>query len=230
MIWRDILGFLFPSECLICRQALQLGEHHLCFICLGRLPRTFFWSWPQHPIQRPLNDSLPVAGVHSWLFFSEHNTVRPLVHHIKYQGGAVLARYLASQAALEMGSGLFGCSPIFIPVPLHPVKLRQRGYNQSFCLAQGLQQIWGGAIEHEALRRLRHTKTQTGMNKEARKQNLAKAMAWNEIGESVEGASAIVLVDDVLTTGATLAACWEVVPESLRAKVHVWTLAAAFGS
>ncbi len=230
MIWRDFLGFLFPPECLVCRQALQLGEQHVCFTCLGQLPRTFFWSWPQHPIQKPLGDTLPVAGVHSWLFFSEHNSVRPLVHHIKYGGGAALASYLASQAALEMGTGLIGGSPVFIPVPLHPAKLRQRGYNQSLCLARGLQQVWGGSIEEEALCRLRHTKTQTGMNKEERKKNLSNAMAWSQIGESAEAASAIVLVDDVLTTGATLAACWEVVPESLKVKTHVWTLAAAFGS
>lgn len=230
MIWRDLAGFFFPSECLICSQALQLGEQHLCFTCLGQLPRTFFWNWPQHPIQRPLKDSLPVEAMHNWLFFSEHNSVRPLVHRIKYQGGASLASYLASQAALEMGSGFFGGSPVFIPVPLHPAKWRQRGYNQSLSLAQGLQQVWGGSIEQSALRRLRHTKTQTGMNKEERKKNLSNAMAWNGIGAFAEEASAIVLVDDVLTTGATLGACWEVLPEPLKAKTQVWTLAAAFGA
>jgi predicted amidophosphoribosyltransferase len=97
-------------------------------------------------------------------------------------------------------------------------------------LAQGLQKVWGGKIQPGAIRRLRHTKTQTGMNKEARKKNLANAMAWNGIDGCAEQDFAIVLVDDVLTTGATLASCWEVVPDALRAKVEVWTLAAAFGS
>jgi len=146
------------------------------------------------------------------------------LHRLKYKGETTIGRELGKWFGAELlQSPLYQKIDAIVPVPLHPKKERKRGYNQSQVFAEGIAERTGWALEADVMVRIRHTKTQTKLNKQERQKNIAGAFALAR-PERIKGKH-ILLIDDVLTTGATLHACAAELLKAPECTVYMATIA-----
>lgn len=162
----------------------------------------------------------------SFLFYTKGGDVRQLLYELKYHGneevGIVMGRTMASELLL---TSFFEGIDLIVPVPLHRRKKRQRGYNQSECLAEGISLVTGIPVYVDALVRDRYTETQTRKGQYERWENVRNLFVCPSPG-ILEGKH-VLLVDDVLTTGATIVSCADALHDIPGLRVSVLTLALA---
>ena len=194
-----LLAFLFPDSCIACGAPLAADLRHLCAPCGSELrARPGSLALPEPP--GPRATASAAARVFYALEFE--GAVRAVIHALKYQGRTSIARDLAR---LAVPTALCACvtpPDVVVPVPLHPVRFRERGFNQSEFLAVHLAAGIGAPVRR-ALVRARHTQPQARL---ARRQRLDIAPDTFRAADGIAGAGRVLLVDDVVTTGATLAA------------------------
>ena len=224
----DFAALFFPQACLACQAALVAGEHYLCTTCRAELPYTDYHLLPaaQNPLGRRFWGKLPVTHTLSYLRFLRHGHVQHLLHQLKYQGQQEVGKALGQLYGAELATA--GFSPEFdliVPVPLHRRKLARRGYNQADAFAAGLSLTLHCPWSADALRRTEHTDSQTRKSRTERWQNVATVF---EVARPEEVAGRhILLVDDVLTTGATLEACGAALLAAGASQVSIATIACA---
>lgn len=202
----DFVSLIFPQQCVACEETLTWHERNFCMHCLFSLPRTDFHLHEENPVMRRFWGRVPLKAAAAFLVFEKEGKVQRLMHAVKYQG--------RQEAAIEVGE-LFGNelkkSPLFhdvthiIPVPLHRDKLRRRGYNQAEVFARGLAKAMGATLDTTSLLRVTATSTQTRKNRFDRWKNVEEVFSLGE-APHLHGQH-ILLVDDVVTTGATFEAC-----------------------
>lgn len=203
---RDFFRLVYPDLCPGCEDALPQGESKICPACFGRLPQTRFHAEADNPAERIFYGRFPFHTVSSAFHFTKGGSVQRVLHRIKYKGATELAEQLCGWYGKQLaGAGWWGTEPLLVPVPLHPKKLYRRGYNQAYHLACGLARNVPGAQVRECLKRLDDRGSQTKKGRYARWQNVESLFVPTH--ETVPAGSHLVLVDDVLTTGATLEAC-----------------------
>ncbi|MEO7175193.1 MAG: ComF family protein [Saprospiraceae bacterium] len=200
----DALSHMFyPQLCLACAEQEVSGKQLFCVACDIELPRTDFHLHRDNPFTERLKGRFAINGATSLLYFGKGGAPQKLMHQLKYQGktdiGLTLGKFL--------GERIKDISPykeldLIIPIPLHPVKERKRGYNQSAFLANGIGTAMQKTVLEHGLKRNKNTETQTHMGKLERIQNLSGVF---EIDRKYDLTNKhVLLVDDVLTTGATL--------------------------
>ncbi|MGY2130749.1 ComF family protein [Hymenobacter sp. HD11105] len=224
----DFVSLIFPQVCLACTESLARGEDHICTGCRAQLPYTDYHklSPNDNPLARKFWGKLPVRHSLSYLRFLRRGRVQHLLHQLKYQGQQDVGRVLGRWYGAELSDfGLASEFDLIVPVPLHPRKLAKRGYNQSDSFAEGLSLSLNVPWNATALRRNEHTASQTRKNRTERWQNVAEVF---EVAapESVLG-KRILVVDDVLTTGATLEACAAALLAAGCSQVSIATIACA---
>jgi len=205
----DCFSLFFPRPCLACAEPLLAGEHYLCTACRAELPYTDYHQLPaeQNPLARRFWGRLPVRHALSYLRFVRHGRTQQLLHQLKYGGQREVGQALGRLYGAELTSANVPGADfeLIVPVPLHRRKLARRGYNQAEAFGAGLAAGLGCPQTAQALRRIEHTTSQTRKNRLERWQNVATVFEVAEPG-AVAGRH-VLLVDDVLTTGATLEAC-----------------------
>ena len=224
----DFVGLLFPRVCLACQEPLGRGEDYICTGCRAQLPYTDYHRLPpaDSPLARRFWGKLPITHALSYLRFLKHGRVQHLLHQLKYRNqqdvGRVLGRWYGQELTETGYSDTFD---LVVPVPLHARKLAQRGYNQSDSFAEGLATSLGCPWHPEVLRRTTHTDSQTRKNRLQRWQNVETVftVAQPELISSRH----VLVVDDVLTTGATLEACAAVLLAAGAREVSIATIATA---
>ena len=230
------LNFLFPPVCLFCEVGLQSHEKIACSICMEDVEEI------EDPFCKrcgiPLSDDGSITKDCGWCrqivpdvkilrsAFKFGGLVENIVHNFKYNGWTGLSSLMAAgmYKVLSENKGLQGID-LIIPVPLHSVRKRERGYNQSELLSKELSKLSGIETEVNLLKRIRNTPSQTKLNFEQRKANVGGAFRLKDSDE-VKGAN-VLLIDDVLTTGSTVSACAEVLLDAGAGEVSILTYARA---
>ena len=229
---RLLFDLLFPKICAVCGVPLNYHEQHFCLECFADLPFTHFWNVQDNPAEKVFWGRCRVERVYS-LFYYTNNWRKP-IHMLKYDGhtpiGKYLGRMLGEKLLLPDNTPKFD---YIVPVPLHWRKLLTRGYSQSEVIARGIRvglsgrgKEKGPQIVPNLLRRKRFAASQTSKEREQRWKSVKDAYTLNNYCRRLpEKGCHILLVDDVLTTGATLEACASILVEQLGCKVSIATLA-----
>jgi ComF family protein len=190
------------------------------------MPLTRFWDESDNPVAQTFWGRVEIENACAYFFFAKGSKYRPLLHQLKYKG----KREVGVELGLIFGqtlakSDLYRGIDYTIPVPLHPKKLRIRGYNQAEAIAQGIAQGLGTGMVTNQLVRKEFTETQTRKSRVERVRNVADAFELKN-GNGLKGKH-LLLVDDVITTGATLEACATKLLTIEGCKVSIGTLAYA---
>ncbi|MDN4754876.1 phosphoribosyltransferase family protein [Porphyromonadaceae bacterium W3.11] len=199
----DLISFFFPSYCIHCAERLPADRKLICEECFDLLPKYRGHEAYYAPEER-INGLIPFTELQSDLIFTRTNTTRKIIHKIKYHNTPDVAYHLSRSFALEhKRSGHFSDVSAIVPVPLAPYRMKKRGYNQSEFIAKGLAEVYGLPIEKDFLKRENSkTGTQTSRGKEERWREIYGAFYVSE-DQDLKGRR-ILVVDDVLTTGATI--------------------------
>lgn len=229
MRWIEgLLDLLYPRECCVCGKILEIGEKFLCNGCHDDIPFTYYWSWMENPAEKKLWGRVYLERVIPLFFYSRESKYINLVHRIKYRGDIPLAHHLGKmlgEKILVAGIDV----DVIVPVPLHWRKRWKRGYNQSEEIAKGVAEVLFGKkigrkrVVTNLICRKKYTPTQTKVGMDRKWENVKDAFAIkNGIPDKYQH---ILLIDDVLTSGATLEACATVLMEQLGCRVSIATLA-----
>lgn len=202
----DLIRLFFPHLCPGCGDDLQRGEKWLCLHCFRRLPYTRFHERQEDPVEKMFWGRIPVSAATAGFYFSKGSLMQTLIHACKYHD----RKDIALQLGVLLGKilqedGRFREAEVAVPVPLFAAKEKQRGYNQSALLAEGIASVLHIPCAADALARTRYTDTQTHKSRPERWQNVSEVFHVKNTGRLAD--KHILLVDDVLTTGATLEAC-----------------------
>lgn len=222
----DLVNLFYPEVCAACNNGLFKGEHTLCTHCLYHLPLTNFHKFSGNPVEKQFWGKVPIQAATSLYFFNKGERVQQLIHRLKYQGekevGAFTGRLLGKQL---LTSEIFASVDLVVPVPLHASKLRLRGFNQADFFASGLSEVMGQPCLPDFLVKQRASSTQTNKSRFMRFENVDRLFVVNE--KYQKEACHFLLVDDVITTGSTLASCASSLLEIPGARVSVATIAYA---
>lgn len=225
---QSVLDLLFPPQCVVCKAPKQW----LCQSCYNKIalivppicqhcgtpipgPSSICAQCRHNPLQF-------IDGIRSASYF-EDNPIRPAIHFLKYRNHKAVVTALANilvQAYQRYGLA----ADVIVPVPLHPARLRERGYNQSQLLAQAVSQELGLLVNVSSLQRTRQTKSQMTLGSSERRHNVAGAFKC--LGPDLAGQK-VLLLDDVCTTGSTLDSCAAALKQNGVASVWGLTLAKA---
>ena len=222
----DLINLLFPELCNGCGKLLYHGEKDICTKCLFDLPYTDFHLYPDNPVAKQLWGRLNVNAAMAMLYFKKGTKVQNLVHGLKYDGKTEIGISLGKLLAKKLNESAFYADvDLIIPVPLHQKKLRTRGYNQSEYIATGLAEELGIAVSTKHLLRDKSTESQTKKARYTRYENMQDVFSVIKAEELAE--KHILLVDDVVTTGATLEACGNVLLNNGVKKLSIAAVAFA---
>lgn len=222
----DLLNLIYPDLCAVCGRTLIKGEKIICISCICNIPKTNYHLQPGNPVEKLFWWKVAVVRGSSFFFFTKGSPFQKLLHELKYKGNKEVGEVLGKYAGIDLPDSPEFCTvDIIVPVPLHPKKQAKRGYNQSEWIARGLASAMQKPIDTKTLVRIRENATQTRKTVFDRYENTQDIFALKD--RATFSGKHILLVDDVLTTGATLEACIQALQESPDIKVSVFTLACA---
>ncbi len=205
---QDLLSLFFPHLCLVCETNAPPYGDQLCSYCRADLPETDHPYVADNPFAERFWGRVRIESAAALLLFTRGSKVRRLLHRLKYKGEKEIGRVLGMELGQKLrASPWYGGVELVVPVPLHPKKERIRGYNQSAAFGAGVAEAMGIRMMADGLRRTSYGVSQTRKNKEARMASLQGQFRTGH-AERLRGRH-ILLVDDVMTTGATLEVCAE---------------------
>lgn len=224
-MWRDFVGLFYPALCLACNKPLLRKEEIICMHCQATLPLTNFHLEKENPVSQLFWGRVDVQYATALYHYSKGSRIQHLIHQLKYKNQPQIGVYLGKILGRTIfESEFFNDTTALIPIPLHPKKEKIRGYNQSEVIANGVSLATGWPVWKDILVRKEFTDTQTKKNRWDRWQNV-KNMFDVKNPERIKGKHLLIL-DDVITTGATIEACVRWLNECKDVRVSVASLAA----
>jgi ComF family protein len=221
----DFFSLFFPRLCPGCAASLYKQENLICTRCLYHLPRTNFHQWRNNPVEMIFWGRVPVQYATAGFYFHKKGRFQKIVHNFKYRGCKELGEELGRIIGQDLVHSSFSEVTMVVPVPLHPSKLKKRGYNQSEYIARGLSEALQRPMDITSLQRKTASSTQTRKSRFERWKNVEDIFSVSDHNRFA--GQHVLLVDDVVTTGATLEACANEILKSDSALVSMATLAVA---
>ncbi len=210
-----------PLGCFGCNTPLRKGERLICTVCRNELPLTEYNFTDENPIDRIFYGRINVKKVNSFLFFTKNGVVKNIIHHLKYKNQQQLGSFFGLWFAQSIKERLD--IDIVVPVPLHKKKLTKRGYNQVSLFGQELALHFNASYQENVLCKTANTRTLTKRSRFSRwkvNQDLYKLTNNKDVAGKT-----ILLVDDVITTGATIEACATALNKAQNVTIYVATIA-----
>lgn len=203
---QSFLHLFFPHTCCGCGTDL-VSEHRLfCFWCQASMPLTRFEYFPANPIEKIFWGRSEIQAAAAHLFFTGGSSIQHSLHKLKYKGKKEIGIYFGQQMGNTLKlSGRFSNCEIIIPLPLFPDREKKRGYNQAGIIARGISEQLKIPVESDAVFRVKKTETQTRKSRVERWRNMEST--FKVLDPAAISGKHILLVDDVITTGASLEAC-----------------------
>ncbi len=222
----DFISLAFPHICVSCGKSLYKKEHTICAYCAYHLPKTNFHLNIDNPIAKIFWGRVAIYSASAFYGFNKGGKVQHLIHQLKYKGQKNIGNSVGKLYGFELKQCVnFNTVNMVVPVPLHPKKLKKRGYNQSDGFAEGLAESMNVEANLQVLYRAVESETQTKKSRFNRWQNVETIFQLRDT-KPLEGKH-ILLVDDVITTGATLEACAHTLLQAPNVKVSIATIAYA---
>lgn len=222
-ILQDFAHLLFPDNCLGCQEVLSTQEQLICTNCLLELPITNYHLDPKNPLAQRFWGKVRLENAFAYCKFTKSGTVQSMLHALKYKGAFDLGVMLGNWYGTQLKESDITQFDYITPVPLHPKKLLQRGYNQSDAFAKGLSESMNIAWLPDLLLRNKHTATQTKKSRFERWLNVSDIFVVNA-KYNIQNLR-ILVVDDVITTGSTIEACVQALHQSQVKSVSVAAIA-----
>lgn len=228
--WKDLfqglVHLIYPNLCAGCEAAMPSHQSCFCFACQRRLQTTDMYLNPENEFTDRFWGRIPLESGAAMYFFHRKSPIQQALHRLKYKHQADIGIRIGRQFGYLLAKvPQFKLAEGLIPVPLHPQKERLRGYNQSAMLATGLAESLNIPVFSDVLIRQRVSETQTRKKRMDRFENVSEVFALRH-PERIQGRH-LLLVDDVLTTGATLEACGKVLLEAPGVRLSMATIAIA---
>lgn len=225
--WSSLLDLISPRTCVVCGQRLSVSEETICSKCNLHLPRTGFQQDPyENIIAKIFWGQVPIERATALFYYEPHAETANILYEMKYKNhpeiGEVMGRLMARE--LQMSNFFEGIDGI-IPVPLAKKRQRQRGYNQSHELAKGISEITGLPIYNKVVRRTVFEGSQTSLGRWERNENVEQVFELKD-APTVQGKH-LLIVDDVVTTGATVIACAKELCKAGGVRISVLSLGLA---
>jgi ComF family protein len=225
-ILSDTLHLFYPHVCIGCGSDLLPEANLLCLHCISNLPHTNYAQHANNPIEKIFWGRLPLKAAHSEFYFAKESLVQHLIHQLKYKANQEVGVFLGELVGNSLlNSNRFNQIDFLVPLPLFPEKERQRGYNQATVICQGMSAVMNVPVLTANVLRKRFTETQTKKHRTERWENVEGSFFVKD-GYQLEGKH-ILLVYDVVTTGATLEACGSVIINIPGSKLSLATLSMA---
>lgn len=215
----SLVSLAYPKLCLVCGSTLYGNEDILCTHCRHSLPLTNFHLSAGNPVEQIFWGRLPVERATALLYFDKGSNYNRLVHQLKYKGREDAGLFLGKLLGSALNESTFSSIDCIIPIPLHPAKLRRRGFNQSQIIAHGIAEVLGIEVHANMLNRKIFSQTQTRRKRYDRWKNVEGIFGCN-YPEKIRNKH-ILLVDDVITTGATMEAAGSAIRETENIRISI---------
>ncbi|MBL7912302.1 MAG: ComF family protein [Bacteroidia bacterium] len=222
----DFMSLIYPRHCEACANGLFKHEIYICNHCKLNLPKSNYHKNEVNELSQTFAGRVPLSNGLCFYLFEKSGKVQKLLHAIKYQDQKELARFIGDLYAQELVKTTINDDvDVIIPIPLHKKKLKQRGYNQSEWFAKGLANVLEKPLDIHSLERVHETSTQTKKKKYQRWENVEGIFKIKDQNALVNKHA--LLVDDVITTGATIEAAWLALKDIEGIKISVASIAFA---
>ena len=206
--------FFFPPICFSCNHRLMDDESRVCAACWQRIERVQQDDHTVNVLRERFKEEGILDGFHSCYYFQEGEVFQKLVHSLKYEAvtsfGTELGRHVGR---VILDSGTDDEIDGIVPVPLHRLKQRERGYNQSEFICRGISEIVGSPVLKDLVRRKKNTVSQTHLTAQERTGNVGDAFDISDTMRKFVAGKKFLVVDDVITTGSTIGAVAGVLKE-----------------
>ena len=220
-IGRSLAHLFYPQVCYGCGSDLVSHDQLLCMQCLYHLPYTDFHLRAHNPVERIFWGRLDVVQAAGIFYLTKDSMLEQLMYQLKYKGKKEVGVYCGRIMGQAVRETPFAEIDALVPLPLFPAKERKRGYNQATMICEGISEIIHKPVWKDAIQRITGTQTQTRKNRIERWENMLGR--FNICNAAAINGKHVLLVDDVITTGATLEACGSILAEA-GARVSIITL------
>lgn len=221
----DVFSVISPLPCLACVREVRMPDSRICVSCSVALPFSDHFDNVQNQSFLRLKGRVAVEKVASILYFTRSSIVQDMLHRFKYQGQEEVGEYFGWLGACLWENAQWPKPDLVLPVPIHREKLRRRGYNQSAVFGCAFSEKLEVSFYDQVLVKRKKSESQTGKGREERVQNVHKV--FEVVQPELITGKKVLLVDDVITTGATLESCILEICRFQPAAVSVLLLAAA---
>ncbi len=223
-ILNEINNILLPRVCFGCNVQLSRGESVLCTVCRHEMPLTDHNFKEENSVDRIFYGRIPIEKAVSFLYFSKNGIVKQLLHQLKYKNQELIGGFLGDWCSVHLNQDEFlKTVDVVVPVPLHPKKAKKRGYNQVALFAEKIANTIKADYNDDILLKVSNTKTQTKKGRILRWENAKEVFQLGTLPKKKY--EHILLVDDVITTGATIESCARVLKGLENVSVSVLSMA-----
>lgn len=220
----DFAHLFFPHNCVGCGSDVVEQNQIICGSCFLRLPETNFFNYSNNTVEKIFAGRIKLEDAGSAYYFTKHSILQNLVFELKYRGNKEVGLLLGELTARQMSNcRRFEEVDIILPLPLNKQKEKKRGYNQAAMIAQGISRVLNKPLMTDAVARNIFTETQTHKDRVSRWKTMQDVFEVSK-PEALKGKH-ILLVDDVVTTGATLEACGQTILNIPETKLSIATVA-----